>query len=128
MSFKRVCVSDLLLMNHAGEVVIGDRPVNRAAFVLHAANHERRPEVVAATHAHSPYSKAFPSQAKELHPIIQDCCIFFNDHHLIGAKGDKVLLGQEAGQAFATIFSDGKAANYENTGSHSAGWLGMQSC
>ncbi len=82
LSFNRVRVSDLLLVNHAGEVVIGDRPVNRAAFVLHAAIHELRPEVIAAAHAHSPYGKAFSSLGKRLDPITQDCCIFFNDHEM----------------------------------------------
>ncbi len=82
LSFNRVRVSDLLLVNHAGEVVIGDRPVNRAAFVLHAAIHELRPEVIAAAHAHSPYGKAFSSLGKRLDPITHDCCIFFNDHEM----------------------------------------------
>ena len=121
MSFNRVRVSDLLLVNHAGEVVIGDRPVNRAAFVLHAAIHERRPEVVAAAHAHSPYGKAFSSLAKRLDPITQDCCIFFNDHHLISADGGKVVLEQEAGQTFAALFPDGKAAIHQNHGLFTVG-------
>src|SRR5688572_31229719 len=35
LSFRHVRVSDLILVNHEGEVVYGTRPVNRAAFVLH---------------------------------------------------------------------------------------------
>jgi ribulose-5-phosphate 4-epimerase/fuculose-1-phosphate aldolase len=57
-SFRQMRVSDLILVNHAGEVVYGHRPVNRAAFVLHAAVHEARPDINAAAHAHSPYGKA----------------------------------------------------------------------
>ena len=37
MNFRHVRVSDLLLVNHAGEVVHGQRPLNRAAFVIHAS-------------------------------------------------------------------------------------------
>ena len=121
LSFNRVRVSDLLLVNHAGEVVIGDRPVNRAAFVLHAAIHELRPEVIAAAHAHSPYGKAFSSLGKRLDSITQDCCIFFNDHELIQSDGGKVVLEESAGQAFAAQFLQGKAAIHQNHGLFSVG-------
>ena len=121
LSFNRVRVSDLLLVNHAGEVVIGDRPVNRAAFVLHAAIHELRPEVIAAAHAHSPYGKAFSSLGKRLDPITQDCCIFFNDHELIQADGGKVVLEEAAGRSFAAQFLRGKAAIHQNHGLFSVG-------
>ena len=33
MSFRHIRVSDLILVNHYGDVVYGDQPVNRAAFV-----------------------------------------------------------------------------------------------
>ena len=36
-SFRQMRASDLLLVNHQGEVVEGDAPVNRAAFVIHSA-------------------------------------------------------------------------------------------
>ncbi len=116
MSFNRVRVSDLLLVNHHGEVVVGDRPVNIAAFVLHAAIHARRPEVIAAAHAHSTYGKAFSSLGKCLDPITQDCCSFYNDHVLIQAEGGKVVLEPDAGQTFASAFTTGKAAIHQNHG------------
>src|SRR6187551_3763744 len=47
-SFRHIKSSDLILLNHSGEVVYGDYHVNRAAFVLHSAIHEARPDVVAA--------------------------------------------------------------------------------
>ena len=48
MHFSHIRVSDLLLVNHAGEVVEGEWHVNRAAFAIHAAVHAARPDVVAA--------------------------------------------------------------------------------
>lgn len=120
-SFRRMRVSDLLLVNHAGEVVIGNRPVNRAAFVLHAAIHQLRPEVVAAAHAHSPYGKAFASLGRRLDPINQDCCAFFDDHELISEDGGKVVLEEESGQVFARRFARGKAAIHQNHGLFSVG-------
>src|SRR3954469_2769694 len=58
-SFRLMTVSDLILVNHSGEVVYGDKPVNRAAFVIHAAIHEARPDIIAAAHSHSVHGKAF---------------------------------------------------------------------
>jgi len=106
---------------HAAGVVIGDRPVNRAAFVLHAAIHARRPEVIAAAHAHSPYGKAFSSLGKRLDPITQDCCSFYEDHCLIEADGGKVVLEESAGQVFADHFLQGKAAIHQNHGLFTVG-------
>src|SRR5881227_1288572 len=53
MHFAHIRVSDLVLVNDAGEVVEGDRPVNEAAFAIHSRVHAARPDVVAAAHAHS---------------------------------------------------------------------------
>ena len=44
MHFGHIRVSDLLLVNHVGEVVQGDRPVNQAAFAIHSQVHAARPE------------------------------------------------------------------------------------
>jgi hypothetical protein len=51
--FGHVRLSDLLLVNHHGEVVQGNKPVNAAAFAIHSQIHQARPDVMAATHAHS---------------------------------------------------------------------------
>src|SRR6187551_1443994 len=45
ISFRHIKVSDLLLVNHEGQVVYGERPVNRAAFVIHSAIHQARPDI-----------------------------------------------------------------------------------
>ena len=95
--------------------------MNRAAFVLHAAIHERRPEVIAAAHAHSPFGKAFSSLGRRLDPITQDCCIFHNDHQLIQADGGKVVLEAASGRIFAEHFPVGKAAIHQNHGLFTVG-------
>ncbi len=41
----------VLVVPTAGEVVEGDRPVNRAAFAIHSQVHAALPDVVAAAHA-----------------------------------------------------------------------------
>ena len=34
--FSQISVSDLILVNEDGEVVIGDEPINAAAFAIHS--------------------------------------------------------------------------------------------
>ncbi|WP_295550179.1 class II aldolase/adducin family protein [uncultured Pseudacidovorax sp.] len=77
--FSRIRVSDLLLVNSRGETVIGDRPLNKAAFAIHAAIHERHPDLVAAAHTHSTYGKAFSTLGRPLLPLTQDACVFHGD-------------------------------------------------
>jgi ribulose-5-phosphate 4-epimerase/fuculose-1-phosphate aldolase len=121
MSFRHISVSDLILVNHDGDVVVGDHAVNRAAFVLHAAIHQARPDVVAAAHAHSPYGKSFSSLGIPLDPLTQDACMFHGDHTVIAAQGGAVVLEVEAGQEFAAHFPSGKAAIHRNHGLFTVG-------
>lgn len=121
MNFRHIKVSDLILVNHDGDVVYGNRPVNRAAFVLHAAVHQARPEVMAAAHAHSLYGKAFSSLGIPLSPITQDACQFYEDHVLIAEQGGAVVFEIEAGKEFASKFTTGKAAIHQNHGIFTVG-------
>jgi ribulose-5-phosphate 4-epimerase/fuculose-1-phosphate aldolase len=121
ISFRHICSSDLILVNHQGDVVYGTRPVNRAAFVLHAAIHASRPDVVAAAHAHSVYGKAFSSLGIPLAPLTQDACIFYGDHTVISAQGGAVVFEVEAGKEFAANFPTGKAAIHQNHGIFTVG-------
>ncbi len=121
MSFRHVKVSDLILVNHSGDVVYGSQPVNRAAFVIHAAVHAARPDVVAAAHSHSVHGKAFSSLGIPLDPITQDSCIFYGDHTVISAQGGAVVFEVEAGQELASHFPTGKAAIHQNHGLFTVG-------
>jgi len=53
MHFGQIRTSDLILVNHQGEVVEGKYPVNGAAFAIHSRVHSARHDVIAAAHAHS---------------------------------------------------------------------------
>ncbi len=116
VSFRHMTSSDLILVNHDGDVVYGNRMVNPAAFALHAAVHKARPDVIAAAHAHSIYGKAFSSLGIPLDPITQDSCIFFNDHTLITEQGGAVVFDEDAAAKFAAGFPTGKAAIHQNHG------------
>jgi ribulose-5-phosphate 4-epimerase/fuculose-1-phosphate aldolase len=121
MNFRHVRVSDLILVNHEGEVVQGTRPVNRAAFVIHAAVHQARPDVIAAAHAHSVYGKAWSSLGRPLDPITQDACIFFEDHAVVTEGGGAIVLDENAGKALAQGLGACKAAIHRNHGLFTVG-------
>ncbi|GHH71613.1 putative aldolase [Streptomyces sulfonofaciens] len=102
MSFSQIKASDLVLVDHEGQVLHGNRPVNRAAFVIHSQVHAARPDVLAAAHAHSLHGKAFSSLGIPLAPITQDACAFYEDHGLYTdyrGVADEIEEGQRIGAA-----------------------------
>jgi ribulose-5-phosphate 4-epimerase/fuculose-1-phosphate aldolase len=115
MHFGHVRASDLILVNHQGEVVEGDKPVNIAAFAIHSQVHAARPDVVAAAHAHSIYGKSWSSLGLPLDPITQDVCAFFEDHSVFDDYTG-VVLDIEEGKRIAHALGDNKAAILRNHG------------
>jgi ribulose-5-phosphate 4-epimerase/fuculose-1-phosphate aldolase len=115
MHFSHIRVSDLLLVNHAGEVVEGEWHVNRAAFAIHAAVHAARPDVVAAAHAHSIYGKSWSSLGRLLDPLTQDACAFYNDHALFDDYTG-VVLEVEEGRRIGEAIGSCKAVILRNHG------------
>ena len=80
--FSQVKVSNLIRVDHHGDVVEGNYPVNRAAFAIHSRVHMARPDVVAAAHTHGIYGRAFSALGRPLAMISQDACAFYQDHAL----------------------------------------------
>jgi ribulose-5-phosphate 4-epimerase/fuculose-1-phosphate aldolase len=115
MNFKQIRVKDLLLVNHQGDVVEGNWPVNQAAFVIHGQIHAARPDVVAAAHAHSVYGKAWSSLRRPLDPLTQDSCMFYGDHAVFDDYTG-VVLDLEEGKRIAHALGDNKAAILSNHG------------
>ncbi len=115
MHFSQIRVSDLVLVNHHGEVVEGHRPVNRAAFAIHSQVHLARPDAVAAAHAHSIYGKSWSSLGRLLDPITQDVCAFYQDHALLD-DFTGVVYDLEEGQRLARILGQNKAIILRNHG------------
>jgi ribulose-5-phosphate 4-epimerase/fuculose-1-phosphate aldolase len=115
MHFGHISVSDLLLVDHEGEVVEGDRPVNRAAFAIHSQVHAARPDAVAAAHSHSLNGKAWSSLGRLLDPITQDACAFHGDHALFDDYTG-VVLDVEEGKRIAHALGGCKAVILRNHG------------
>jgi len=123
--FSQIKVSDLLLVNARGETAIGTRPLNKAAFAIHAAIHEAHPHIVAAAHTHSTYGKAWSTLGRLLDPLTQDACVFYEDHALFDDFTGMVVDTSEGARiAEALAKPDGtthKGAILKNHGILSAG-------
>jgi ribulose-5-phosphate 4-epimerase/fuculose-1-phosphate aldolase len=120
VSFKHIRVSDLLLVNHEGKVAAGRHRVNTAAFAIHSAVHQARPDVIGAAHSHSLYGKALSATGQLVEPLTQDACAFYEDHELFddytGVVNDPL-----EGQRIALALGSRKAVILRNHGLLTAG-------
>lgn len=115
ISFKQIKMSDLLLVNHSGDVVEGEGLLNGAAFAIHGAIHAARPDVIAAAHSHSVYGKSWASLGRTLDPLTQDSCAFYQDHVLFD-DFTGVVLDEAEGQRIAQALGQNKACILQNHG------------
>lgn len=109
--------SDLIRVNAEGEVIDGGpvRLLNTAAYMIHHAVHEARPEVNCVAHSHSIYGRAFSTLGKNLDITTQDSCAFHDDLALYNSfKG--VVLAADEGIAIAKALGNKKAALLQNHG------------
>lgn len=115
VSFKQIKMSQLLLVNHQGEVVEGEGLLNGAAFTIHSKIHESRPDVNAAAHSHSIYGKSWSTLGRLLDPITQDSCAFYNDHAMF-KDFTGVVLDLSEGDRIAAALGDKKGCILQNHG------------
>jgi len=116
VSFNKIKTSDLILVNHKGDIVEGKHTMlNKAAFAIHSRVHEARPDVVAAAHAHSIYGKTWSMLGRHLDPLTQDACAFFEDHGLYN-EYTGVVNDSTEGDNIAAAVGDMKAAVLRNHG------------
>ena len=114
-SFKQMRVSDLLLVNHVGEIVEGQGLLNGAAFTIHSQIHMAKPDVIAAAHSHSVYGKTWSSLGRLLDPLTQDSCAFYEDHALFD-DFTGVVLDNSEGERIGAALGDCKAVILQNHG------------
>ncbi|OAX35357.1 class II aldolase/adducin domain-containing protein [Rhizopogon vinicolor AM-OR11-026] len=117
--FKLIQPELLLLIDHKGKIQDQEsgpiRFLNRAAYMIHSAIHEARPEIICAAHSHTTYGKAFGTLGVPLDPITQDSCAFYEDHAVFGDfRG--IVDDHEEGQAIAAALGSKKAAILQNHG------------
>jgi ribulose-5-phosphate 4-epimerase/fuculose-1-phosphate aldolase len=115
-NFKLMTVSDLICVDHSGEVVVGDRPVNGAAFAIHSELHKARPDVIAAAHSHSMYGRTFSTLGIPLKMISQDSTAFYNDVAMCSDGSGAVVIDTEVSRKMAEALGDKKAMIHQNHG------------
>jgi ribulose-5-phosphate 4-epimerase/fuculose-1-phosphate aldolase len=115
MHFSLIKQSDLVRVNHAGEVVEGNRAVNGAAVAIHCAVHAARPDVVAAAHAHGPYGKTLSSLPMGIEMLTQDACAFYDDFGVF-EQFSGVVLDPEEGRKIGRALGSKKAVILRNHG------------
>jgi ribulose-5-phosphate 4-epimerase/fuculose-1-phosphate aldolase len=116
LHFSLIKVSDLILVDHDGNVVDGKHPiVNRAAYAIHSQVHAARPDVVSAAHAHSLYGKTLSAMPMMVEPITQDSCQFYDDHAKL-EEFTGLVFDIEEGKKIAHALGDHKAVILANHG------------
>ena len=117
--FSHIKVSDLMLVDHFGEIVIPPAKaaprLNRAAFAIHSELHKARPDVIAAAHSHSLYGKAWSALGQLLEPLTQDSAAFYDDHALF-EEFSGVVLDSSEGEKIAQALGPKKAVILQNHG------------
>lgn len=97
--FGLLTVSDMVQVDRDGHRVGGaDKMVNKAGFIIHAAIHERRPDINAACHMHSPFGRAWATFGKPIDMLNQDSCMFYEDLAVYSNFGGVVLAKEEGGR------------------------------
>jgi len=117
VAFSQIKASDLILVNHDGKVVDGGpcRLLNQAAYMIHAAVHSARPDVLCAAHSHSIYGRAFCALGRPIDIITQDSCAFYNDLAVYDSFRGVVLVKEE-GENIAKSLGAKKAILLQNHG------------
>ena len=105
LHFSKICASDLVRMDHSGQIVEGQGLVNTAAFMIHSRIHAANPQVNAVAHAHSKYGKAWSTQGRLLEATTQDACVFFEAHSLF-SNFTGVVHQQSEGDAIVATMKD----------------------
>ena len=119
VAMNRMKVSNLVQVNHLGQVVRGSGMVNPVGLLLHTAVHRARPDVTAVCHAHAPRASTWASFERLLDPITQDACIFYENQALI--LEPRVVREPDAAARFAAGFGDKRVAIHAGHGIFTTG-------
>ena len=113
--FSLIKISDLIRVDHTGEIIEGQHPINAAAFAIHSRIHMAHPRIDAAAHAHSTYGKTWSILGKRLDPLTQDACAFYK-HHEVYEEYNGLVLDSNEGDNIAKLLDNKKAVILKNHG------------
>lgn len=89
--------------------------LNTAAYMIHAAVHAARPDVICAAHSHSIYGRTWCSLGRKIDTLTQDSCAFHDDH-VVYDSFNGVVLAEKEGKDIAKCLGNKKAALLQNHG------------
>lgn len=115
----RVKASQLVQVDHDGQVLQGDGAVNPVGLLLHTALHRARPDVAAVCHAHAPAASTWAALERLLEPITQDAAVFFGQQALI--REPRLVRDAAAAQRFAQGFGGSRVAIHAGHGIFTTG-------
>ncbi|MDZ4850337.1 MAG: class II aldolase/adducin family protein [Pirellulaceae bacterium] len=115
LQFSQITADQLALVSHRGELIGGWPLVNYAAFCIHGAIHQARPDVDCAVHTHSPAGSAFSALNIPLEPLDQVCCSFFEDH-AVYSEYDGVVADLDQTRGIVEALGDNRALILANHG------------
>jgi len=118
--FALMKASDIICLNHDGDVIVGDRNVNPAAYAIHSQVLQGRPDVNSVVHAHSPYGKAWSAFRHLLEPLSQNACAFYEDHAVYDSF-EGIVFDPMEGAHIGAALGDKKAVILSNHGNLTVG-------
>ena len=108
VSFRLMRASDIVMVDHAGKLLSGDRPVNPVGVLLHSAIHRAYPDVAAVCHAHSTYGSAWSTFGRPIDPITQDTAVFYGDQAIV--REPRIAMDADSADTFAAQFAGKRTA------------------
>jgi ribulose-5-phosphate 4-epimerase/fuculose-1-phosphate aldolase len=78
LGFDEVTASNLVKIDLAGNVIVGDHEVNKAGYIIHSVIHEHRHDIKCVMHLHSESGMALSMLEHGLLPLTQHAMRFHN--------------------------------------------------
>lgn len=120
--FGLLTVSDMVRVDAQGVRVGGaDKLINTAGFIIHAAIHQRRPDINAACHLHSPFARAWSNFGRPIDMLNQDSCMFYGDLAVYANFGGVVFAKEEGARLADALGPTMKTIILQNHGSLTCG-------
>ena len=79
VSFAEVEPSDFVLLNAEGRADEGSGDVNNAGFFIHQPLLAARRDIGSVAHTHTQWGTPFSAEVRNVEPITQEACLFFED-------------------------------------------------
>ncbi|MEM7281056.1 MAG: class II aldolase/adducin family protein [Pseudomonadota bacterium] len=116
ISFHQGMVDDMVLVGPDGKVREGTRTdINMSGYYIHHPIHTARPDAVSAAHVHTPWGTPFSAEGRQIEPITQESCLFFEDTALFDDEEVQVQ-DTDCGERIAKALGSNAAVILKNHG------------